>query len=410
MHAASGAALASEIAKADRFIPSLSASAVDTLLRRKELQAAKARLLAAEYLLDMCERRLFRQLGYSSVMHYGTHALGLSPRDVWDRLRVARALRQLPGVAAALRRGRLSWSKLREVIRVATPETEREWLERAGRLSCRELEAAVAGESTGEEKSAEVTRLVCRFINDQTVRVTVDLTPAQFALVDQAIGTIRQQHGTEDAADALELIARAYLARVGEEEPALGQHIVIHRCRECRKEWRETSKGRVPVGVSEHEPTQLVEVDDPQEERELEQSSHVGSRLEVRLSRHIPQGVLRKVHWRDEGRCQVPGCLNGRWSQLHHIRFFSRGGRHRARNLLTLCTQHHRQLHEGYLVLRAGDAEGHRFTNSRGQALSPSVPTACSLAYSATPGGARNVNSDKGNVNNNHKNDNNTAS
>jgi hypothetical protein len=255
------------------------------------------------------------------------------------------------------------------VIRVATPETEGDWLERAGRLSCRELEAAVAAESKAEERSAEVTRLVCRFVNDQTVRLTVDLTPEQFALVDRAIGAIREHLGTEDAADALELLARAYLARLGEEEPALRQQIVIHRCRECRKEWRETSKGRVPVRASEHEPTDVVEVDDPQQERELERSSHVGSRAEARLSRYIPRSVLRKVHWRDEGRCQVPGCLNGRWSQLHHIRFFSRGGRHRARNLLTLCTQHHRQLHEGHLVLRAGDAEGHRFTNSQGQTL-----------------------------------------
>ena len=158
MPAASAAALPPEIARADRFIPLLSAYAVDLVLRRKELQAARARLLAAEYLLDMYERRLFRQLGYSSVMHCGTHVLGLSPRDVWDHLRVARALRQLPETAAALRRGRLSWSKLREVIRVATRETEGEWLERACRLSCRELEAAVAGESKGEEKSAAATR------------------------------------------------------------------------------------------------------------------------------------------------------------------------------------------------------------------------------------------------------------
>ena len=97
MHAESAAALPPKIVRADRFIPSLSAYAVDLVLRRKELQATRARLLAAEYLLDMYERRLFRELGYSSVMHYGTHALGLSPRDVWDRLRVARALRQLPG-------------------------------------------------------------------------------------------------------------------------------------------------------------------------------------------------------------------------------------------------------------------------------------------------------------------------
>jgi hypothetical protein len=81
----------------------------------------------------------------------------------------------------------------------------------------------------------------------------------------------------------------------------------------------------------------------------------------------VPRDVLRKIRWRDEGRCQVPGCLNGRWSQLHHVRFFSRGGRQRTRNLLTLCTAHHRQLHDGHLVLRAGDAEHHRFTDTRGR-------------------------------------------
>jgi hypothetical protein len=156
---------------------------------------------------------------------------------------------------------------------------------------------------------------------------------------------------------------------VGEERPALRQQLVVHRCRECRQEWRETSKGRVPARVSGNAPTELVEVDDPEEERELDAASHVGSRGAAKLSRYIPRSVVQKVRWRDEGRCQVPGCLNGRWSQLHHVRFFSRGGGHRTRNLLTLCTQHHRQLHDGYLVLRAGDAEGHRFTDRRGRAV-----------------------------------------
>ncbi len=363
------AALPPEILRAPRFIPSLSAYAVDSVLRRQERQAARARLVAAEYLLDLAERRLFRELGYSSLMHYGTRALGLSPRDVWDRLRVARALRELPHVAAALRGGRLSWSKVREVIRVATPATERAWLVRAGQLSCRELEAAVAAESRTEDKRAEATRLVCRFIDARTVRVTVELTPEQFALLDQAIGTIGKELGTADAADALELIARAYLARVGEDRPALRQQLVVHRCRECRQEWHETSKGRVPARVAAREPTEVVEVDDPAEEHELDRTSHVGSRSGAKLSRYIPRSAVKNVRLRDEGRCQVPGCLNGRWSQLHHVRFFSRGGRHGTRNLLTLCTQHHRQLHDGHLVLRAGDAEKHRFTDSRGRGL-----------------------------------------
>jgi hypothetical protein len=369
MRAQSAAALPAEIANAPLFVPSRSAYAVDLMLRRKERQAATAKLLASEYLLDLTERRLFRQLGYSSVMHYGTQALGLNPSDVWDRLRVARALRDLPAVAAALREGRVSWSKVREIIRVATPATEQEWIARAGQLSCRELEAAVAAASPVAEKRSEATRLVCRFVDERTVRVTVELTPEHFALLDQAIGTIRKELGTEDAADVIELIARAYLARVGEEQPALKQQIVLHRCRECRQEWRETSKGRVPTRAAQTEPTEVVEVDDPEEEQELEQSSHVGTHAGATQSRYVRRSVVEKVRWRDEGRCPVPGCLNGRWSQLHHVRFFSRGGSHRTRNLLTLCTQHHRQVHDGHIVLRAGDAEGHSFTVKRGRPL-----------------------------------------
>jgi hypothetical protein len=367
MRTASAVALPAEMVAARRFLPSLSACAVDRLLRRHERRAACARLLAAEYLLDLAERRLFRELGYSSVMHYGTHALGLAPRDVWERLRIARALRDLPAVRAALRHGRLSWSKVRELIRVVTPETEREWLTRAERLSCHELEAAIAAASPAPEAAAPVSYYASRFVNARTVRVTVDLSPEQFALLDQAIGAIRQRLGTEDVADALELIARAYLARVGDDVPALRQQIVVHRCRACRQEWRETSKGRVPAQATTEPttPTELVEVDDPEEERELERSSHAGSAR----SRYVPRSVVQKVRWRDEGRCQVPGCLNGRWSQLHHIQFFARGGRQRTRNLLTLCTPHHRQLHDGHLVLRAGDAEQHRFTDRRGRAL-----------------------------------------
>jgi hypothetical protein len=346
-------------------VPSLSARAVDQLLRRHERRAACARLLAANYLLDLAERRLFRELGYSSVMHYATRALGLAPREVWERLRMARALRELPCLTAALRDGRLSWSKAREIVRVATPETERAWLALAQRLSCRELEAAVAAEVGPDVPADGRSRYSCRFVAADTVRVTVDLTPEQFALLDQALDVIRKRLGTEDPADAFELIARAYLARVGDDVPELRQHIVVHRCRECRSEWRETSKGRVPVrpATPSRVPTDLVEVDDPEEEREVERSSHVGSRR----SRYVPRDVLRKVRWRDEGRCQVPGCLNGRWSQLHHIRFFARGGGQRTRNLLTLCTQHHKQIHDGHLVLRAGDAEGHRFTDARGR-------------------------------------------
>jgi len=292
----SAATLPDRIVRASQFVPSLSASAVDQLLRRHERRAVCARLLTAAYLLDLAERRLFRQLGYSSVMHYGTHALGLSPREVWERLRMARALHELPLIEAALRDGRLSWSKAREIIRVAAPETVKAWVARAQRLSCRELEAAVAAEVGPEGGvAARPSRYSSRFVDADTVRVTVDLTPEQFALLDQALDVVRKRLGTEDPADAFEAITRAYLARVGDDVPALRQQIVVHRCRECRTEWRETSKGRIPARASTREPTDLVEVDEPEQEREMDRGSHV----ESRRSRYVPKDVLRKVRWRE---------------------------------------------------------------------------------------------------------------
>jgi hypothetical protein len=95
--------------------------------------------------------------------------------------------------------------------------------------------------------------------------------------------------GTEDAADTLEL--RAYLAGMGEERPALRQQVVVHRCREYRQEWRDMSKGRVPARVSEQEPTEVVEVDDPEEEGELE-TSHVGRRGAAKLSQYVPRSIV----------------------------------------------------------------------------------------------------------------------
>ena len=56
---------------------------------------------------------------------------GISAHTAWERLRIARALRQLPHIARAHRDGRFSWDQLRWVTRFATPETDEEWAQRA---------------------------------------------------------------------------------------------------------------------------------------------------------------------------------------------------------------------------------------------------------------------------------------
>jgi hypothetical protein len=93
---------------------------------------------------------------------------------------------------------------------------------------------------------------------------------------------------------------------VQDDRPALRQQLVVHRCRECRQEWRKTSKGRVPAQTPKNEPTEVVEVDDPEdiddledehEKRGLDKTSHVGRRGEPTRSPYIPRSVVQKVRW-----------------------------------------------------------------------------------------------------------------
>ena len=89
------------------------------------------------------------RLGYGSFVEYAERLFGYSPRLTQEKLRVAEALEALPITAWALQIGQVSFSAARELTRVATPETEREWLEAAQGKTVREVERMVSGHRPG---------------------------------------------------------------------------------------------------------------------------------------------------------------------------------------------------------------------------------------------------------------------
>jgi hypothetical protein len=89
------------------------------------------------------------RLGYASFREYAERLFGYSPRLVQEKLRVAAALEELPLLSGALELGKLSFSAVRELSRVATAATEGAWLEAARGKSVRELEELVSGQLPG---------------------------------------------------------------------------------------------------------------------------------------------------------------------------------------------------------------------------------------------------------------------
>jgi hypothetical protein len=70
---------------------------------------------------------------------------GLGVRETRERVRVGRALRTLPRIEQAFIHGELSYSRAREFTRVATAQTESDWLALAQTLDMRAFERRVAG-------------------------------------------------------------------------------------------------------------------------------------------------------------------------------------------------------------------------------------------------------------------------
>jgi hypothetical protein len=83
-------------------------------------------------------------LGYATFEQYIDFLLGYPVRMTRERLRVARCLHKLPGLARAMREGEISWSCARELTRVAVSETEEQWLTAARGKAVRQV-ALVSG-------------------------------------------------------------------------------------------------------------------------------------------------------------------------------------------------------------------------------------------------------------------------
>src|SRR5258706_6048453 len=148
-------------------------------------------LVAAERL------HVHRHLGCVTLLEYFERCLGYGPRAAADRLRVAKALQDLPETRAALAKGHIPFTGVRELARVAVPATERVWLEAAAGKTVRQIEGMVAGRRPGDTPECEadlslIKRIVRFEVSDQT-----------FALLREAQRRVRGELGSHPDDDQM---------------------------------------------------------------------------------------------------------------------------------------------------------------------------------------------------------------
>src|SRR5262245_26866203 len=160
------------------------------------LDAATARLL--DLIREFDERGGWGN-GFSSCAHWLCWRVGLALGAAREHVRVARALGTLPRLKEALARGELSYSKVRALTRVATPDTE-ERLLAVGRAGTSEhVELIVRGwrrmdrKAEVEESTRRHKHRALRVYQDADGMVVIlgRLEPEVGAVVMQALAVAR---------------------------------------------------------------------------------------------------------------------------------------------------------------------------------------------------------------------------
>ncbi|MBC7375486.1 MAG: DUF222 domain-containing protein, partial [Frankiales bacterium] len=107
------------------------------------IAAGEARLLAL--IAEFDRREAWAGPGLLSCAHWLSWRIGLAPGPARERVRVARRLDELPAVRAAFEVGRMTWSQVRAITRVAEPDDGVDWVDLANHTSGAQIERIVRG-------------------------------------------------------------------------------------------------------------------------------------------------------------------------------------------------------------------------------------------------------------------------
>lgn len=329
---------------------SLMETARDVTLRLQDL-LGRERVALSDFLValaDFDRRRLWVELGHSSLFYFLCRELGLSKGAAFYRKTAAELLQRFPRIVEPLRDGRLCLTTIVELSKVLTPENEHEVLPRFFHAS-----KAEAKEVTAELLPVEAAprRDVMTAAPPATPALLLSVPPAHdpdHALVHPANQRVTDVE-TPPACSAPLPVPRPASDSI---EPLTAELSRIHLTAPRRLVKKlEAAKAAVSHSHPGASLADVVEVAiDLLLERKTKRNGLVKRPLEEpRPSTdpdHIPAHVRRTVHKRDGGKCQWPVesggvCGSEIRPELHHRTSRARGGPSTPENLVTYCGFHH---------------------------------------------------------------------
>lgn len=283
------------------------------------------------------ERKLFLDLGHSSLFDWLTKGLGYSESAAQRRINSARLLGAVPEVSKKIESGKLNLTTLSRA------------------QSAIRLQEKVTGTKLTQEQKAHVVERIEEKSSVEAEKILVDLFP-------QAALQVSREKKTEIANDQVRLSVNLSLGTIEDLEriKELLSHVIPH--------------GATFAEVIAHIAREFRAKKDPllQPEKKIitaEASTAAAAKLCVtaaanKSTRSIPAALRRAVMKRDEGRCtfedpRTKRRCNSRFQiQIDHVYPRALGGENTEENLRCLCRAHN--LHAARLTLGSAHAESWR--------------------------------------------------
>jgi hypothetical protein len=332
------------------------------LVRQMNAESYRMLLLVREF----DDRFGYAKWTFKSCAEWLAWRCGISLSAAREKVRTAQALRTLPAISAAFADGRLSYSKVRALTRVAHEHDEDLLLAYALQATAAQVEERcrqmrnVMPQSINDARRAWVGRSLTVWRNEAsgTLRITVELPVEDGELIaraiDCAVAAGEVTTGVEpDAfeppkgaawraqqADALVAIVTTYLDSGGagaDGSPADRYQVVVHVDEQSLR--GGAGRSDLPIDTVKRLSCDGSLITVLEDER--------GTPLDVgRKHRTVSTPLKRALYARDRG-CSFPGCERKRYLDAHHLTHWAQGGDTSLDNLTLLCTHHHRSLHEG---------------------------------------------------------------
>jgi len=376
----------------------------DTDALGEAIAALAARLHAATYELLVLLHEFDESLGWAnhgclSCAHWLHWKTGIDLGAAREKVRVAKALRGLPRISEAMRRGQISYAKVRALTRVATADNEASLLDLALAGNCTHVERVVRAwrrvdraQAVQETAARHLQRQLSTWVDDDgMVVIRGRLTAEVGAVVQRALEAAADRLFRETAhaptgdamaedltpaqrrADALGLLAESALAANLDGGTAGDRYQVVLHVSPPESWDRATESGveqAAPVSAAASDAFDgALEVDHGAVYVSMETSQRLACDASLVHVRHDADGVIldvgrktrtiqpsirRALAARDTS-CRFPGCTSRR-CDAHHLEHWADGGATRLDNLVLLCRRHHRAVHEGgFGVMRGRD-------------------------------------------------------